>query len=66
MVEAEKPQEFWLASWRPRIADGLLVTQSCLTLCNFMDGNPPGSSIRGILQVRILEWVVVAFPKGSS
>ena len=33
--------------------------QSCPTLCNPMDGSPPGSSIHGILQARILEWVAV-------
>ena len=32
--------------------------QSCLTLCNPIDGSPPGSSIPGILQARTLEWVV--------
>ena len=37
-----------------------LVAQSCLTLCNPMDSNLPGSSVHGILQARILEWV--AFP----
>ena len=31
--------------------------QSCPTLCNPMDGSPPGSSVHGILQARILEWV---------
>ena len=31
--------------------------QSCLTLCNSMDCSPPGSSVHGILQARILEWV---------
>ena len=34
-----------------------LVAQSCLTLCNPMDRSPPGSSVHGILQARILEWV---------
>ena len=34
----------------------VLVTQSCLTLCNFMDCNPPGSFVHGILQAIILEW----------
>ena len=43
-----------------------LVAMSCLTLCNPMDCNPPGSSVRGILQARILEWVVVPFSRGSS
>ena len=34
------------------------VAQSCLTLCDPMDCSPPGSSVQGILQARILEWVV--------
>ena len=36
--------------------------QSCLTLCNPIDGNPPGSSVPGILQVKILEWVTISSP----
>ena len=35
--------------------------QSCLTLCNPMDGSPPGSSVPGILQARTLEWVAISF-----
>ena len=35
--------------------------QSCATLCNPIDGSPPGSPIPGILQARILEWVAIAF-----
>ena len=35
--------------------------QSCPTLCNPIDGSPPGSSIPGILQARILEWVTISF-----
>ena len=35
--------------------------QSCPTLCNLMDGSPPGSPITGILQARTLEWVAVSF-----
>ena len=35
--------------------------QSCLTLCNPIDGSPPGSSVPGILQARVLEWGAVAF-----
>ena len=38
-----------------------LVTQVCLTLCDPMDYSPPGSSVPGILQARILEWVAIAF-----
>ena len=36
------------------------VAQSCLTLCNTMDCSPPGFSVRGIFQARILEWVAVS------
>ena len=42
-----------------------LVTQSCLTLCASMDYSLPGSSIHGILQARILEWVAISFSKRS-
>ena len=37
------------------------VAQSCLTLCDPVDCNPPGSSIHGILQARVLEWGAIAF-----
>ena len=40
--------------------------QSCPTLCNPIDGSPPGSPIPGILQARILEWVAIAFSRRSS
>ena len=36
--------------------------QLCLTLCDPIDGSPPGSSVPGILQTRILEWVAISFP----
>ena len=42
------------------------VTQSYLTLCDPMDCSPPGSSIHGILQARILEWVAISFSKSVS
>ena len=35
--------------------------QSCPTLCNPIDGSPPGSAVPGILQARPLEWVVISF-----
>ena len=37
------------------------VTQSCLTLCNPMDCSPPGSSVHGIFQARVLEWGAIAY-----
>ena len=40
--------------------------RSCPTLCDPMDCSPPGSSVHGILQSRILEWVVMPSSRGSS
>ena len=42
------------------------VLQSCLTPCDSMNCSLPGSSVHGILQVRILEWVAIASSRGSS
>ena len=42
------------------------VTQLCLTLYDFMDCSLPGSSVHGIFQARILEWVAISFSRGSS
>ena len=43
-----------------------LVAQLCPTLCDPMDCSPPGSSVHGILQARIWEWVAISFSRGSS
>ena len=43
-----------------------LITQLCPTLCDPMDCSPPGSSVHGISQASILEWVAISFSKGSS
>ena len=43
-----------------------LATKSCPALCDPMDCIPPGSSVHGILQARILVWVAIPFPRGSS
>ena len=48
----------WLAAAAAAAAKSL---QSCLTLCDPIDGSPPGSPIPGILQARILEWVAISF-----
>ena len=40
--------------------------QSCLTLCDPIDGSPPGSPVPGILQARTLEWVAIAFSNGGK
>ena len=44
----------------------VLVTQSCPTLCDLTDCSPPGSSVHGILQARILECIAIPFSRGSS
>ena len=44
----------------------VLVSHSCSTLCDPMNRSPPGSSVHGILQAGILEWVAIPFSKGFS
>ena len=44
----------------------VLAAQSCLTLCDLMDCSPLGSSVHGIFQARILEWVAMPSSRGSS
>ena len=46
--------------------NGDLVAQSWPTLFNGMDSSPPGSSVHGIFQARILEWVAISFSRGTS
>ena len=49
---------------QPKILDiKVLVTQSCPTLCDPVDCRSPGSSVHGILQARILEWVAIPFSR---
>ena len=43
-----------------------VYAQSCVTLCNPLDFGPPGSSVRGIFQGRVLEWVAISFSRGSA
>ena len=52
-----------LSPWTTSVS---LVAQSCPTLCDPMDCSPPGSSVCGILQARILEWVAMPSSRGSS
>ena len=47
--------------WYAAAAAAAKSLQSFLTLCNPVDGSPPGSPISGILQARTLEWVAIAF-----
>ena len=52
----------------PLMRGGVCVKslQSCPILCHPMDCSPPDSSVHGILQARILEWIAVPFSRGSS
>ena len=55
-----------LAPWKksydqPAAAAAAKLLQSCLTPSNPMDCSPPGPSIHGIFQARVLEWVAIAF-----
>ena len=79
-MEAQKSHDLPSKNWRPRKADILFqlkpkglrtskwseVAQSCPTLCYPMDCSLPGSSVHGIFQARVLEWVAIAFSRGSS
>jgi len=42
------------------------VAQSCPTLCDPMDCSPPGTSVNGIFQAKVLEWVAISFSRGSA
>ena len=44
----------------------MLVSQPCPSFCDPMDSSPPGFSVHGILQARILEWVAFPFSRGAS
>ena len=47
--------------YHPAAAAAAKSLQSCPTLCDPIDGSPPGSAVPGILQARTLEWVAISF-----
>ena len=61
--------DIWVSGYRAIASDYICLfatataksLQSCLTLCDTIDGSPPGSPVPGILQARILEWVAISF-----
>ena len=57
---SEKSQT-WLKQFSTAAAAAAKSLQSCPTLYDPIDGSPPGSSVPGILQARILEWVAISF-----
>ena len=58
--------EQWCRGWGGWGLHGLLFTCLCSTLCDPVDCSPPGSSVHGILQARILAWVAVYLLQGIS
>ena len=59
-------QEHWSGLPSPSPMCESEVTQLCLTLSDPMDCSPPGSSVHGIFQARVLEWVAIAFSKMTN
>ena len=51
----------WCSHYGDQYAAAAKSLQSCLTLCDPIDGSPPGSPVPGILQARTLEWVAISF-----
>ena len=65
-MEAQIPLNFLHLKCNTFLSHCVLVAQSCLTLCSPVDCSLPGSSVHGILQARILQWVAISFSRGSS
>ena len=61
---------YWGPEIGPTVSDACVsvcaCTHTCPTLCNPIDDSPPGSSVHGIFQARILEWVAISSSRGSS
>ena len=55
-----------IEKFKEKLCVCVLVSQSCLTLCNPMDCSPPDSSVHRILQARLLKWVAISFSRASS
>ena len=60
-MKAKQENQFYYRVPRIAAAAAAKSLQSCLTLCNPIDGSPPGSPVPGILQARTLEWVAISF-----
>ena len=62
LIKIPSGRTSWLADTRVKVK----IARACGTLCNPRDCSPPGSSVRGILQARVLEWVAMLSSRGSS
>ena len=61
-----KVKNIFFILWKKNfIGYACAVAELCLTLCDSMDCSPPGFSVHGVFQVRILEWVAISYPRGS-
>ena len=60
-LKAESEEELKSLLMKVKAAAAAKSLQSCPTLCDPIDGSPPGSPVTGILQARTLEWVVISF-----
>ena len=61
MVKMIQSSQFSLLTSYAAAAIAAKSLQSCLTLCDPIDCSPPGSSVHGIFQARVLEWSAIAF-----
>ena len=64
--DMDRPRERQRSYDTAYVAAAAKSLQSCLTLCDPIDGSPPGSPVPGILQARTLEWVAISFPTHES
>ena len=61
-IDTPKPLTVWITTnWKILAAAAAKLLQSCPTLCDLIDGSPPGSLVPGILQARTLERVAISF-----
>ena len=60
-IECRADVRIHMYSLKPGTAAAAKSLQSCPTLCDPIDGSPPGSPVLGILQIRALEWVAISF-----
>ena len=65
-VQVSRSQKWFCQGLLAPVLVKMLVAQLCPTLCNPRDCSLRGSSVHGILQARILEWVAISFSRGSS
>ena len=65
-TSVDKVMSLLLNMLSSEVASASEVAQSCPTLCNPMDCSLPVSSVHGIFQARVLEWIAISFSRGSS